>query len=116
MKSYKKTKICIGESDIATLVLAGPGKKGLKTKALHFGGDGTYFAYVCGPEQEIPEHYEKVWKCHSWLKIYDDNMLSGYVKNQEPADWTIYGNIEVYRAGDYGCLIRLCERNSSILD
>ena len=102
MKNYKKKEILLGESDIATLILAGCGDNGVITHALNFNCDGAYTAYLCDADQEVPSHYEKVWECHTWLKVYDDSELMQTIENM------IERKIEVYRAGNYGCLIRLC--------
>lgn len=98
MKSYKDfRKDYIGFSDIASLILVGCGENGLKLQELHFGGDGTYKAYVVKEKDvEIGEHYKKVADFSSWLKIYDDEGLSYRVD----ADYIV-----VYRAAEMGCII-----------
>lgn len=55
MKSYKDfRKECIGDSDIASLVLAGHRDGiGLVTTSLHFGGDDTYYAYIVEGKQKL---------------------------------------------------------------
>jgi len=99
MKNYKEfEKEYIGSSDIASLILVGCGENSLKLKELHFGGDGSYQAYVVDRETEIPKHYKKAEEFNIWLKIYDDEEL---VKEFE-AD-----KIEVYRAGEMGCIVKL---------
>lgn len=104
-KNYEKQ--FIGCSDIAALTLTGmrpadePGDgTGLKTFALHFGGDGSYDAYVVDDAAEIGAHYALKATCAHWLRVYDDDEL---VREFE-ADI-----IRVYRAGDYGCVIQLCK-------
>lgn len=93
MKTYKDfRKIGLGFSDIAALVLRGCDC----IDELHFGGDGHYSAYLVTEEAEIGEHYKEVFRCHSWLWIYDD----------ERCVCMIYApDIIVYRAGEMGCVI-----------
>lgn len=95
MKNYKDyEKVFIGGSNIASLTLRSP----IDATVLNFGEDNNYLAYVVDAEAEIGEHYKKVYECENWLKIYDDD---GLVKEFK-AD-----KIEVYRAGEMGCIIRL---------
>lgn len=98
MKSYKEfEKICIGDSDIASLILAGCDENGLKVEILHFGGDGNYSAYMVEGEALIGSHYEKVATFSHWLKIYDDGGLA----------LSLYGKeFTIYKAGEYGCIIQ----------
>jgi hypothetical protein len=102
MKNYKEyDKEYIGGSDIATLVLVGFNREvdnGLKIEPLHFGGDGSYNAYVVDADAEIGNHYKEVASFNSWLKIYDDEELT----KRFEAD-----NITVYRAAEMGCIIKL---------
>lgn len=97
MKSYKDFKqIIIGDSDIASLVLVGcKPNQGVVSEMLNFGEDGLYKAYYVDESCEIGEHYKLVTSFESWLKIYDDNNLI-FHKN---------GNFNIYRAGDFGCII-----------
>lgn len=101
-KSYKDfEKQYIGNSDIASLILAGSSPNGLKLHDLHFGIDDSYQAYIVNGECEIGEHYELEAEFNIWLKIYDDDRL---VKRFN-ADI-----IRVYRAGMQGCIIQLLNR------
>lgn len=104
MKNYKNyEKSFIGASDIASLILVGCGENGLLLHDLHFGSDGCYDAYIVDSEDvEAGEHYKKVATFKDWLKIYDDSSL---VKCFE-AD-----KIEVYRAAEMGCIIKLIGGN-----
>lgn len=101
MKTYKdfEQKI-IGGSDIATLILVGcRGEEGLKTEQLHFGEDGIYRAYiVTDHEAEIGSHYKKVATFNHWLKIYDDYEKTFDQRAKE---------INIYRVGDFGCIIQI---------
>lgn len=98
MKNYKEyEKRFIGASDIAALILVGCDENGLKTSTLDFGEDGSYMAYVVDEDAEIGAHYKKVADFKHWLKIYDDDELTYQVNAQE---------INIYRAGDFGCTIQ----------
>lgn len=97
MMNYKATKEYIGSSDIASLTLRGVGH----SSVLYFGEDGSYSAYIVRNATEIPSHYSFRDKFASWLWIYDDE---GLVKRFEAE------KIEVYRAGDFGCLINLIDK------
>lgn len=103
---YKKyEKRYIGSSDIAALTLTGmrPADEqgdctGIKTFALHFGGDGNYDAYICDEDAEIGEHYALETTFAHWLRIYDDD---GLVRK-------FYADtIKIYRAAERGCVIQL---------
>lgn len=101
MKSYKEfPQRCIGSSDIAALTLVGmkPDPLSLVAEFLHFGEDGSYSAYIIGEKDvEIGAHYEKVATFKSWMRIYDDSCLVARFCGSE---------INVYRAGEYGCIIQ----------
>lgn len=88
----------IGSSDIATLTLVGMTADHLTTEFLYFGEDGSYSAYIIGEKDvEIGAHYELVASFRRWMKIYDDDSCTA----------SFYGDsINVYRAGDYGCIIQ----------
>ena len=104
MKTYKDfEKQYIGDSDIASLILAGYVEgKGLDLKELHFGQDGSYSAYIVeGDEVEIGSHYNIVTEFNSWMKIYDDERLT----KSFHAD-----KIIVYRAMEMGCIIQLINK------
>lgn len=102
-KNYEKRYI--GSSDFAALTLTGmrptdePGDcTGLKTFALHFGGDGSYDAYICDGDAEIGAHYTLEATFVGWLRIYDDD---GLIRK-------FYADvIKIYRAGECGCIIQL---------
>lgn len=100
MKTYKDfEKQYIGDSDIASLILAGYKEgEGFVTMPLHFGQDGSYSAYIVEGEAEIGSHYEKRAEFDSWLKVYDDEEL---VKRFEGK------KIIVYRAAEMGCIIQI---------
>lgn len=98
---YDDEKECekrfIGSSDIAALILVGCDENGLKTSTLDFCEDGSYMAYVVDEDAEIGAHYKKVANFKHWLKIYDDDELTYRINAQE---------INIYRAGDFGCIIQ----------
>lgn len=100
MKNYKhKSKIYIGNSDYASLILAGyMNNKGLTLQELHFYCDGDYWAYELDETYSIPQHYSLIAEYHGWMKIYDDEELTKHYK----------GNIiRVYRAGEFGVIIQV---------
>jgi hypothetical protein len=100
MKHYKECdRRYIGGSDIAALILVGcQNDKGLVTDVLDFGEDGVYGAYIIDENTEIGSHYSKVATFNDWLKIYDDDELTYKVYAEE---------INIYRAGDFGCIIQV---------
>lgn len=105
MKHYKwdYEKKYIGDSDIACLILVGGNNEdlGAKGKKLNFGGDSDYYAYIVDDEAEIPERYKLHSSFDKWLQIYDDQGLT----------MQIHANvINVYRCGDYGCIIQKCNQ------
>ena len=107
MKTYKDyPKISLGYSDIATLIVVGCDKwdherhSCLKIDEIHYGGDDFYEAYlVTDKDAEIGAHYEKIYECESWLKIYDDDTCVF------KSDFK-YNRFEIYRAGYYGTIIK----------
>lgn len=104
-KSYKHyEKKYIGESDVASLILAGCIKEnGLKTQPLHFAGDGYYYAYIVDEDALIGDHYKKVASFSYWLRIYDD-IEKTFEANAD--------TINIYRAGDFGCIVQLIGRTN----
>ncbi len=100
MKNYKDCKVVdLGYSDMATLIMVGGSDKGLKLKPLYFGSDGRYPVYIVEEEDvEIGSHYKKVETFKYWLKIYDDEENTFRINGTE---------INVYRAGDFGCIIQI---------
>lgn len=97
MKTYKDfSKVYIGDSDIASLVLRFC--EGGITE-VHFGEDGAYSAYLINENDvEIPEHYELVASGGKWLMVYDDNERTQNLRADK---------INVYRAAMRGCIIHL---------
>lgn len=95
--NYKGLTVSLGYSDIAMLILS----SAYSLQGLSLGGDGSYKAYIIDEHTPLPEHY----KLHSyhryWLKVYDDEQCILKIKAE---------NINVYRAGDYGVLIRVSEQ------
>ena len=100
-KSYREfDKMTIGESDRAELVMFGPSCSG-ETSAtkLCFREDSLYSAYiVTGFDVDIGAHYKPVAVYKGWLRIYDDLGISFKAEADQ---------IEVYRAGNFGCVIKL---------
>lgn len=95
MKNYKEfKKEYIGNSDIASLVLRAP----MKLQELYFGEDASYYAYICDEICEIGNHYELVFECKHWLKIYDDTEMTKEFNGKE---------IKVYKAGNFGIIIQI---------
>ena len=60
---HKYSKIPLGESDIASLLLRHPAG----CDVLDFGTDGGYSAYLVDEECEIPGHYAKIMECKGEL-------------------------------------------------
>lgn len=94
MKTYKEfPKRYIGESDSAYLLL----RSAQEEKQLTFGEDGFYSAYIVNDSAcEIPDFYKKVFECSDQLEVRDDFEKSTVFKGEK---------IEVYRAGEFGCII-----------
>lgn len=104
-KPYKETRISLGGSDIASLILVGckEGVNGLYLNELHFAGDNNYYAYIVRDSLvEIPNHYHLEYTYNYWMKVYDDDEKTYRIS----ADV-----IEVYRSGDYGCIIRALNKD-----
>lgn len=102
-KYYKDFEmIPIGGSDIACLIMAGcHQEEGFTTDVLHFGGDGSYWAYLVDEEDVvIGAHYDKVGVYHHWMKLYDDTGRVFFEYGKE---------FRIYRAGDYGCIIQMIQ-------
>lgn len=115
ISGYKNYKLDLGISDIAQLTMLGcKSEQGAIPAALKFRGDGAYHAWLVFDKKLIPEHYDLVeryeFECefhhmdgttstaslNAWVKIFDDTTLQAEVVGKR---------IEVYRAGDFGCLI-----------
>lgn len=89
----------IGDSDVASLTCTYfNGDKGVCSDVISFGGDNSYYAYICKDDVEIGDHYRKVLSGRTWIRLYDDKGLtyqhheSGY-------------KFDIYRAGDFGVII-----------
>ena len=102
-KWYKDEIWGLGASEIAALTLVGMKEGNLSAEILNFGGDGNYIAYlVKDKDVEIPSHYDLIYTGQTWLKIFDDD--------HKVFDYHKYGSvIEIYRAGDYGVIIRILD-------
>lgn len=100
MKTYKEyPKKYLGGSDYAALTMVGCKENtGLTSEILHFGEDGIYDAYFVDENAEIGNHYELIATFNYWLKIYDDYNLTTSLSGSI---------INIYRAGDYGCIIQV---------
>ena len=99
MKDYHEyKKVYIGDSDIATLILAGAGDDGVKAIPLHFEEDADYQAYVVDEQAAIGDHYQLKAEFESWMKVYDDH---SFVRE------FVARKIKVYRTGMRGCIIQL---------
>lgn len=104
MRSYKDyEKHSIGSSDIAALTFTGIKPLiGLAAEMIKFGSDGNYTAYFVDENAVIGPHYQKIATFSHWLKIYDDSELVRTLRHD--------GLINVFRAGEFGCIIQ-CTRS-----
>lgn len=94
MKTYKEFEtVYIGGSDGACLLLRASGRK---VQFLDFGEDNDYKAWFVNEVIELPHHYKKEFECDNWVKIYDDVECAVEINAE---------HIEIYRAGEMGCLI-----------
>ena len=95
--------VYIGGSDSASFILMGI-KNNRTLEFLSFGEDGEYYAYLIHRKEnkpvEIGEHYKKVATFTNWLKIYDDHESTLEIKGKV---------INVYRAGEFGCIIEVID-------
>ena len=103
MKNYRECKLqLIGTSRDCVLTMTGMTNVGVRAQLLEFGLVSTYTAYIVDEDDvEIGDHYNKVASYVDWLRIYDDKELS--------ASFTA-DHINVYRAGDAGCIIQLINK------
>lgn len=92
---HEYPKQYIGWSDIAQLMLRGCNKE---AGLMSYPEDGSYFAYIVDEEAEIPSHYELIYCTSNWLWIYSDEARTAEFEGRF---------IEVYRAGAFGCIIRI---------
>lgn len=119
MKNYKEyEKTYIGGSDVSALTITTFGADGLNAHILRFGSDGEYSAYIVDADCEIPEHYALALHVSpysaefhgldgsvthgdpsGWLRIYDDNGLTYQA--------TFSRGLNIYRAGERGCIIQI---------
>ena len=101
MKNYHDyCNLYLGSSDIATLIGVGMSKEGpLTTNTLKFGGDSRYTAHFINEEFEIPAHYRLECEFEYWLKVYDDERCTLYIRAGKGKP------IKIYQSGMYGCLI-----------
>lgn len=102
MKSYKEyEKVYIGSSDIATLTIVALRDNGQPlAQTLDFAIDSNYFAYIVDGEAKIGDHYKLTQTCRYWMKVFDDQELT--LDLHAPI-------INIYRAGDCGCIIQCLE-------
>lgn len=100
-KDYKKQGI--GYSDIASLIMEGIRDGEVKLERLLFGGDNDYDAYIVDDKAEIPEYYSKVAEFDKWFMLYDDERRVMNVHADK---------INVYRAGEYGCIIQIIKKEN----
>ena len=104
----------IGGSDIATLIVVGMRPEydhsmayPVLTMPLPLGEDGDYRAHVIDERAELPSHYKFFASFSNWIKIYDDTGLAYEVDAPE---------IELYRAGKRGILIRVIGKQVNTID
>lgn len=105
MKTYQHfIRKYIGTSDVASLIMMGLKETGRSLEFLNFGEDGDYYAYLVDREEdkpvEIGSHYKRVATFTNWLKIYDDYESTLDIKGKV---------INVYRAGEFGCIIEVID-------
>lgn len=91
---HEYSKISLGASDVASLVLRFP----CGSKVLDFGEDGGYSSYLVDEECIIPDHYSLECECEHWLWIYDDTSRTLQFDGEK---------IRVFRAGVKGCIIQI---------
>ena len=92
----------IGTGRDKVLTMTGMTNAGVRAELLEFGLVSTYTAYIVDEDDvEIGDHYSRVATFVDWLRIYDDKELSAKFE----AD-----HINVYRAGDAGCIIQLINK------
>lgn len=110
MKTYKNfEKQYIGDSDVACLIASGCGDGGVKSEVIRFGGDNSYHAYIVrGKDVEIGSHYRLVASFRTWINIYDDQGLTFTLHEYD-------STINVYRAGEYGCIIQVISKDEEAL-
>lgn len=102
MKSYKEyPRQGLGWSDVAAVILAGCTEEGVSAEVLHFNFDGEYKAYLVDQDAEIGAYYHLVCSFLYWMRVYDDEELIETFKADK---------INVYRAGDGGCIIQLINK------
>lgn len=104
----------IGGSDIATLIVVGMQPEydhsmvyPVLTMPLPFDEDGDYSAHVIDERADLPSHYKLFASFSSWMKIYDDTGLAYKINAPE---------IELYRAGKRGILIRVIGKKVNTID
>lgn len=97
MKKYDDfVKMPIGASDIAALTVRAVNN----VFDLKFGADGGYSAYIVDQPAVIGNHYKRVARFESsWIRIYDDDGLVFYKRDNDA------NAINIYRAGEFGCII-----------
>lgn len=75
----------LGNTDIATYLLVGckpagskwDDKQCLAMGTLCTGGDGDHAVNIrIEPDNEPSDKFDKIFTCHSWLKIYNDDGLA----------------------------------------
>ena len=109
MANYKDCRIIsIGASDMAALTVIKPDGP----EFLHFGQDGSYQAYLLGDDDTLGGHYKPVMTVRSehgttWVRICDDDGLTFQARARE---------ITIYRAGSFGCAIRLSSSSSAAVN
>ena len=93
MRTYKSFKrIKLGESINSSLLARGYDN----LAEIKMGKSGKYSAYFVNEEISIPEHYTKVFECHNWLSIYDDDVKVAEIRAEL---------IQIFRAGDFGMIV-----------
>lgn len=102
LDNYRELVVPLGSSQYVNSVVARffeseqPNEP--RVQEIVFDYDDDYEAYIITDAIEVPEDYELVAAGKTFVKIYDDEGLT--VEINCP-------HIEIYRAGEEGCLIRL---------
>lgn len=91
---HSYSKVSLGGSDIASLILRSPGK----LSELFMGEDGEYSAYVVDEECLIPSWYTQVFECKHWLSVFDDDRRTARFSGDV---------IRVFRSGAFGIIVQV---------
>lgn len=94
----------LGRSDSinTSVYLVGMTEQGLEAKVLSFGSYGKYIIYLIEDDDfEIPKEFQLVHSFKDWMRIYDDDTVTFRLFDES--------EINVYRHGNYDCIIQIKE-------